>query len=136
MISYVVLYMCCCSSGRRSAVLNVLHVVSSYSKFEIMGEIHPANTDETQTAPAPTRNGFLEYKPPQYRPFQLKDSPVENFRPIRVICIGAGYSGIYLAIRIPERLRNVNLTVYEKNADVGGTWFENRYPGCACDIPG
>jgi cation diffusion facilitator CzcD-associated flavoprotein CzcO len=27
------------------------------------------------------------------------------------------------------------LTIYEKNAGVGGTWFENRYPGCACDIP-
>lgn len=25
--------------------------------------------------------------------------------------------------------------VYEKNLSVGGTWFENRYPGCKCDIP-
>ncbi|RKL12922.1 hypothetical protein BFJ70_g16055 [Fusarium oxysporum] len=60
---------------------------------------------------------------------------VENFRPLKVIIIGAGFSGIYCGIRIPERLRNVNLTIYEKNAGVGGTWFENRYPGCACDIP-
>jgi len=61
---------------------------------------------------------------------------VENFRPMRVIVIGAGFSGIYCGVRIPERLRNVSLTIYEKNSGVGGTWYENRYPGCACDIPG
>ncbi|KAM0424516.1 hypothetical protein ACHAPT_010230 [Fusarium lateritium] len=60
---------------------------------------------------------------------------VENFRPISVIIIGAGFSGIYCGVRIPERLRNVKLTIYEKNAGIGGTWYENRYPGCACDIP-
>ncbi|KAF2447123.1 hypothetical protein P171DRAFT_462358 [Karstenula rhodostoma CBS 690.94] len=67
--------------------------------------------------------------------FRLHDGPVENFRPIKVIVIGAGYSGIYHSIRIPERLRSVELVVYEKNAGVGGTWYENRYLGCACDIP-
>jgi len=29
----------------------------------------------------------------------------------------------------------VTLTIYEKNAGIGGTWWENRYPGVACDIP-
>lgn len=52
----------------------------------------------------------------------LHDAPVENQRPLRVIVIGAGYSGIYLGIRIPERIRNVDLVIYEKNAGVGGTW--------------
>ena len=68
--------------------------------------------------------------------FDPKDQPVENFRPMKVIAIGAGFSGIYLSIRIPEWLRNVELVVYEKNDGLGGTWWENRYPGCACDIPG
>ncbi|KAF2281439.1 FAD/NAD(P)-binding domain-containing protein [Westerdykella ornata] len=67
--------------------------------------------------------------------FQLSDSPIENLRPLKVIVIGAGYSGIYLGIRIPEKLRNVDLVIYEKNPGVGGTWYDNRYPGCACDIP-
>lgn len=67
--------------------------------------------------------------------FQLHEAPVDNFRPLKVIVIGAGYSGVYCGIRIPERLRNVELVVYDKNAGVGGTWWENRYPGCACDIP-
>jgi len=58
--------------------------------------------------------------------FKLHDHPIENLRPLKVIVIGAGYSGIYHSIRIPERLRNVDLVVYEKNAGVGGTWYENR----------
>lgn len=66
----------------------------------------------------------------------LRDVPIDGSRPLRVIVIGAGFSGINCAIRIPQRLRNVDLTIYEKNADVGGTWYENRYPGCACDVPG
>lgn len=58
--------------------------------------------------------------------FKLNNTPVENLRPLKVIVIGAGYSGIYCGIRIPERLRNVELVIYEKNAGVGGTWYENR----------
>lgn len=85
-------------------------------------------------------------------PFKLSNSPVDNMRPLKVIVIGAGYSGIYCGIRIPEKLRNVELVIYEKNAGVGGTWYENRYVctkyvtggcvvdffrylGCACDVP-
>jgi ribulose 1,5-bisphosphate synthetase/thiazole synthase len=59
-------------------------------------------------------------------PFKLRDTAVENLRPLKVIVVGAGYSGIYCGIRIPERLRNVELVIYEKNAGVGGTWYENR----------
>ncbi|TAQ91474.1 hypothetical protein B7494_g165 [Chlorociboria aeruginascens] len=69
------------------------------------------------------------------RPFTLKDEPVENLRPLKVRVIGAGYSGIYLGVRIPQRLRNIDLQVYEQNEVVGGTWWMNRYPGCACDVP-
>ena len=43
--------------------------------------------------------------------------------------------GICAAIQFPKYVPNLELAIYEKNADVGGTWFENRYPGCACDIP-
>ncbi|RYP18538.1 hypothetical protein DL767_009812 [Monosporascus sp. MG133] len=65
----------------------------------------------------------------------LKDEPLDGHRPMKVRVVGAGFSGIYLGIRIPQRLRNVDLRIYEKNEAVGGTWWVNRYPGCACDIP-
>lgn len=56
-------------------------------------------------------------------PWQLHDMPIENQRPIRVIVIGAGYSGVYCGIRIPERMRNCELVIYEKNDGIGGTWY-------------
>ncbi|EFX01581.1 flavin-binding monooxygenase [Grosmannia clavigera kw1407] len=67
--------------------------------------------------------------------FTCKDAPIENHRPLKIRVIGAGIAGVYLGIRIPQRLRNVDLQIYEKNTGIGGTWWENRYPGCACDIP-
>ncbi|KAF2762292.1 FAD/NAD(P)-binding domain-containing protein [Pseudovirgaria hyperparasitica] len=74
-----------------------------------------------------TPNGGLSY--------HLCDAPVENFRPVKVLVIGAGYSGILCGIRIPERIRNVDVAIYDKNSGIGGAWYENRYPGCACDVP-
>ena len=47
---------------------------------------------------------------------------------MRVICAGAGASGICLAKYIKDYAQNVDLVVYEKNEDIGGTWLENRYP--------
>ncbi|CAK7214509.1 hypothetical protein SCUCBS95973_002171 [Sporothrix curviconia] len=68
-------------------------------------------------------------------PFTLKDVDVENQRPLKVRVVGAGYSGIVNAIRIPQRMRNVDLVVYEKEEKIGGVWWVNKYPGVACDIP-
>jgi cation diffusion facilitator CzcD-associated flavoprotein CzcO len=54
-------------------------------------------------------------------------------RPMRVVTVGAGYSGIMLAYKIERELQNVEHVIYEKNGDIGGAWLENRYPNCACD---
>lgn len=53
-------------------------------------------------------------------------------RTVRVAIIGAGMSGLIVA----HRLRQVgaDVVIYDKNPDVGGTWLENRYPGCRVDI--
>jgi hydroxyversicolorone monooxygenase len=56
-------------------------------------------------------------------------------RKIKVLSIGAGVTGIMNAYHIQKLLKNVEHVIYEKNADIGGTWLENRYPGAACDIP-
>ncbi|KAJ5754168.1 uncharacterized protein N7511_008321 [Penicillium nucicola] len=65
----------------------------------------------------------------------VQNRSIDEARPLRVVVIGAGISGIIACIRFTQRIPNLELCVYEKNADIGGTWFENRYPGCACDIP-
>jgi cation diffusion facilitator CzcD-associated flavoprotein CzcO len=51
----------------------------------------------------------------------------------RVAILGAGFGGLGMAIRLLETGRN-DFTIFEKAAGVGGTWRENTYPGCACDI--
>jgi 4-hydroxyacetophenone monooxygenase len=51
----------------------------------------------------------------------------------RVLVIGAGMSGIAAASRLIEAGHEV--VVVERNPSVGGTWFENRYPGCRVDVP-
>lgn len=84
----------------------------------------------------PFQLAFLRWFASKSPEFVCKDEPIENQRPLKIRVIGAGYSGVYLGIRIPQRLRNVDLQIYEKNEGIGGTWWENRYPGCACDIPG
>ncbi|KAK6382936.1 hypothetical protein LTS17_003606 [Exophiala oligosperma] len=60
---------------------------------------------------------------------------IDDDRPIKVICIGAGISGMLTAIRFPQKIKNLELVIYDKSDDIGGTWHENRYPGVACDIP-
>ncbi|KZT12304.1 FAD/NAD-binding domain-containing protein [Laetiporus sulphureus 93-53] len=67
--------------------------------------------------------------------FKLGDFSIDEYRPMKVIVIGAGYSGIIAGIRFQQRIPNLELTIYEQNAGVGGTWYSNRYPGVACDIP-
>lgn len=61
--------------------------------------------------------------------------PMGTKRKLRVIFMGMGCSGINFAHRLKQKMTDVDLVIYEKNNDVGGTWLENRYPGCACDIP-
>lgn len=54
-----------------------------------------------------------------------------------MVCIGAGYAGLMLAYKHKHEYpmdEYLDLSIYEKNPDIGGTWFENRYPGVACDV--
>jgi len=57
-----------------------------------------------------------------------------NCRDLRIAIIGAGPGGLCIGIRLKgagfERFE-----ILEKASGVGGTWYHNRYPGCACDVP-
>ncbi|EFW98457.1 steroid monooxygenase-like protein [Grosmannia clavigera kw1407] len=67
--------------------------------------------------------------------YKVVEQPMGTARPIRIITIGAGASGLNVARNVKEHMQNVELQIYEKDGAVGGTWLENSYPGCACDIP-
>ncbi|PMD48867.1 FAD/NAD(P)-binding domain-containing protein [Hyaloscypha variabilis F] len=67
--------------------------------------------------------------------FVIEDRPLDDYAKLRVAVIGAGISGINTGILFPVKVPNIDLTIFEKNSDVGGTWLENIYPGVRCDIP-
>ncbi len=85
--------------------------------------------------------------PPQYVPFLMEelglegadakypvwDGPAVNQRKqgMHIVIVGAGMSGLLAAIRLKQA--GVAFTIIEKNKDVGGTWYENSYPGCRVD---
>ena len=53
---------------------------------------------------------------------------------MRVLIVGSGFSGLCMAIRL-KRAGYEDFTLLERAESVGGTWRDNVYPGCACDIP-
>jgi cation diffusion facilitator CzcD-associated flavoprotein CzcO len=53
---------------------------------------------------------------------------------VDVLIVGAGFSGLCMAIKLLEAGMKDFLLI-EKSDDIGGTWYDNRYPGCACDVP-
>lgn len=55
-------------------------------------------------------------------------------RNCRILIVGAGASGIGMAAKLVERGVD-DFVVLEQAADIGGTWRDNTYPGCACDVP-
>ncbi|MGH6955105.1 MAG: flavin-containing monooxygenase, partial [Caulobacteraceae bacterium] len=49
------------------------------------------------------------------------------------IVIGAGFGGMYMLLKLREA--GLKVQGFEAGADVGGTWYWNRYPGARCDVP-
>lgn len=53
---------------------------------------------------------------------------------VDVLIVGAGFAGLGMAIQL-RKAGMESFLIIEKGGDIGGTWWYNRYPGCACDIP-
>ncbi|KAJ5490063.1 hypothetical protein N7453_010888 [Penicillium expansum] len=62
--------------------------------------------------------------------------PVGNkdFTNATVVIIGAGISGMCMAIDLIKRNKTENFVILERSSSVGGTWNDNKYPGCCCDV--
>ena len=61
-------------------------------------------------------------------------SRASTARDVRAVGVGAGFAGIGAAGRLREAGFD-DVLVLEKGTQLGGTWRENTYPGCACDVP-
>ena len=59
---------------------------------------------------------------------------MSDARHVRVAIVGAGFGGLGAAIRLLQDGER-DFVVLEKAGDIGGTWRDNTYPGCACDVP-
>jgi 4-hydroxyacetophenone monooxygenase len=63
-----------------------------------------------------------------------EEPPAEQLEAFSVVVIGAGMGGLNAAVNLKHA--GIDVTVIEKNPGVGGTWYENRYPGARVDTPG
>jgi cation diffusion facilitator CzcD-associated flavoprotein CzcO len=53
---------------------------------------------------------------------------------VRVAIVGTGFSGLGMAIRLKQEGEH-DFVLLERAGDIGGTWRDNTYPGCRCDVP-
>src|SRR5438105_11246969 len=53
---------------------------------------------------------------------------------VQVAVVGSGFAGLATAIGLKREGRH-DFVVLERADDLGGTWRDNSYPGCACDVP-
>ena len=67
------------------------------------------------------------------RPEELPPAQLDARGSFRALVVGAGVSGILAGIKLQEA--GIAFDILEKDQNVGGTWWENRYPGCAVDTP-
>jgi 4-hydroxyacetophenone monooxygenase len=88
----------------------------------------PLDDDHLQLFGEELALGGIDHRAPSWRAVEVAPD-----RTLTAAVIGAGMSGIAAAQRL--RQAGVDVHVYEKNAEVGGTWWENSYPGCRVDVP-
>jgi len=67
-------------------------------------------------------------RPPQQQP------PPAGVPHHRIVIVGSGFSGLGMAIRCKQEGIE-DFVVLEREQTLGGTWRDNTYPGCACDVP-
>uniref|UniRef100_UPI00163F6964 NAD(P)-binding protein n=2 Tax=Burkholderiaceae TaxID=119060 RepID=UPI00163F6964 len=72
----------------------------------------------------------LPFGPPGHDGHDGHDGPDET---TDIAIIGTGFAGLGMAIRL-RQTGATDFVVLEKAASVGGTWRDNHYPGCACDV--
>lgn len=67
--------------------------------------------------------------------YKLQDQWFGKRHFVKIIGLGSGLSGMVLSYKLRKSLQNYQLTIYERADRMSGTWWNNTYPGVACDIP-
>lgn len=80
------------------------------------------------------RNHIDQYHADSYRILILFSYfQIMNNKQYEQIIVGAGFSGLCMGIKLKEAGMN-DFVILERNAHLGGTWYDNSYPGAACDV--
>ncbi|MDH6678077.1 cation diffusion facilitator CzcD-associated flavoprotein CzcO [Rhodococcus sp. LBL1] len=87
------------------------------------------NTKKSASRPKPSATPS-----PASRGAVLAGAPLTE-KHARILVVGAGFAGLGTAIRLLQNGFGDDLLVIERDHEVGGTWRDNTYPGCACDVP-
>lgn len=117
-------------------VLSIKHIQAPVHQRLLLHNLHLQTSQSISPSPPQTVPTMpLVMDNIAYTAEQVPDYPQATCQPIKIIHVGAGASGLLFAHKAHKQLSNYTLTCYEKNDCIGGTWYENRYPGCACDIP-
>lgn len=66
---------------------------------------------------------------------KLSNGETEPCSYTQFACIGTGFSGIGLGAQLKRWYNITDIQFFERQPSLGGTWYANRYPGCACDVP-
>lgn len=113
--------------------------------FEAYGLPGDAQVGSNSTGPHPSSDmrpvQYPEWDKPSKNGYVVSHNMINEPSPQRpgfkILIIGAGASGIDFLHYAPKKLAGlgIELVCYDKNSEIGGTWLENRYPGCACDVP-
>ena len=89
--------------------------------------------------PQGTKQYFTDFDGTPFERYEI-DPYAEAVKPrepitdtVEVLFIGGGFSALLTAARLRERGVE-SIRIVERGADVGGTWYWNRYPGAACDV--
>ena len=117
------------ASGRAAGTITTPHGSASceiaepdpWNRYRVTG---------TSTPPFPTA-----FSTPPSTPHSAA-SPQPPFLPTRthIAVIGSGFGGLGAGIRLREN-GITDFVILERASSVGGTWRDNTYPGCACDVP-
>ncbi|KAF7897204.1 hypothetical protein EAF00_005432 [Botryotinia globosa] len=111
------------------------HTRGFHNKQQLLGNSRRSLSIHTISEPKPQTDTQLKNCHNETSSNIAKEYPLGTMRPVKVISIGAGVSGINMARALKRHGTNIEHVVYDKNPEVGGTWFENCYPGCASDDP-
>jgi hypothetical protein len=88
----------------------------------------PSRIDDYPETETPSRLfNELGWQVENERGYRILERPLGSVDRLRIIHVGAGAAGICFTKFSQDMLTNVDIQLYDKNHDVGGTWLENRY---------